>query len=143
QHLLDPLMTVTDFSHSLTDLAEVIVDEAARICHERLGGQHGAFAICGLGKFGGREMGCASDLEIIFVHEERGRTSFFESLARQTIDFIEARANGLFHIVLRLRPYGDAGAWSIPFEVFRIYYSANGQAAPFERQALIILRCAE
>jgi glutamate-ammonia-ligase adenylyltransferase len=140
QHLLGAAVTVTDFSHSLTDLAEVIVDEAARICYERLGGHNGAFAICGLGKFGGREMGYASDLEMIFVHEEPGKTSLFESLARQTIEFIEARAKGFFHIDLRLRPYGDAGAWSIPFDEFRNYYSANGQAAPFERQALIKLR---
>jgi glutamate-ammonia-ligase adenylyltransferase len=37
-------------------------------------------------------------------------------------------------------PYGDAGAWSIPFDEFKRYYSTGGPAAPFERQAMIKLR---
>ena len=41
---------------------------------------------------------------------------------------------------MRLRPYGDAGTWTTPFEQFTKYYSAGGDAAPFERQALIKLR---
>ena len=164
QHLLDAQVTLTDFSDALTHLAEVVLDEAARICHSRLGGgprsasareaqarqgaasieafnpKNGPFTICALGKFGGREMGYASDLELMFVHEDRGSTSFFESLARETIEIIEARAKGIFHIDLRLRPYGDAGLWSIPLNEFETYYSPSGDAAPFERQALIKLR---
>jgi glutamate-ammonia-ligase adenylyltransferase len=139
QHLLDARVTLNDFSDTLTNLAEVIVDEAASICHSRLGG-HGRFTICGLGKFGGREMGYASDLELIFVHEDRADTSYFEMLARETLDFIEALPKGIFRVDLRLRPYGDAGRWSTPFDEFTAYYSYSGQAAPFERQALIKLR---
>ena len=140
QHLLEPHVTLSDFSEALTNLAEVVVDEAANICYQHLGANHGPVTLCGLGTLGGREMGYASDLELIFVHEEPGGTSFFEALARETIECIEARAKGIFHIDLRLRPYGDAGVWSTPFEEFKSYYSANGQAAPFERQALIKLR---
>jgi glutamate-ammonia-ligase adenylyltransferase len=139
QHLLDTRVTLSDFSDTLTSLAEVIVDEAASICHSRLDG-HGRFTICGLGKFGGREMGYASDLELIFVHEDRADTSYFEMLARETLDFIEALPKGIFRVDLRLRPYGDAGRWSTPFDEFTAYYSYSGQAAPFERQALIKLR---
>ena len=85
-------------------------------------------------------MGYASDLEMIFVHEQPKNTPHFEALARQTIDYIESRPGGIFHVDLRLRPYGDAGAWSLPFDEFRRYYSTQGQAVPFERQALIKLR---
>src|SRR5262245_50188780 len=148
KHLLQPQVTLMDFSQALTDLAEVVIDEAARMCYRGLVEQHGqpaqangtacVFTICGLGKFGGREMGYASDLELLFVHD--GPSSFFESLARQVTEFIEAPKKGIFHIDLRLRPYGDAGAWSTPFEQFTKYYSATGEAAPFERQALIKLR---
>ena len=140
QHLLDTRVTLADFSMVLTDLAEIIVDEAAKICLESSKRNPARFTVCGLGKFGGREMGYASDLELIFVHEEHGSTPFYESLARHTIEFIEAHSKGIFHIDLRLRPYGDAGAWSLPFDEFRNYYSPNGSAAPFERQALIKLR---
>jgi glutamate-ammonia-ligase adenylyltransferase len=140
QHLLDSQLTLTRFSDAVTNLAEVIVDEAAKICYSRLGDGHGPFTICGLGKFGGREMGYASDLELMFIHEDRGSTSFFEALAREVTEFIESRAKGIFRIDLRLRPYGDAGVWSTPLDEFKSYYSASGQAAPFERQALIKLR---
>ena len=159
KHLLDPQVTLMDFSQALTDLAEVALDEAAKICYDSLVERHGkplradgspcSFTICGLGKFGGREMGYASDLELMFVHDGHGRTSgdtpidnglFFERLAQQIVEFIEAREKGVFHIDLRLRPHGKAGALATPFERLENYYSENGEAAPFERQALIKLR---
>ena len=139
-HLLDPHAELTEFSMALTDLAEVVVEETARVCAEHLGGAPCPFAICGLGKFGGREMGYASDLELLFVHDGQGSTPFFESLVKQLNEFIETRAKGIFQIDLRLRPYGDKGALSTPFDQFAKYYSPGGPAAAFERQALIKLR---
>lgn len=140
KHLLDSHAALTDFSQALTHLAEVVLDEAAAICRERLGVSAGSFTICGLGKFGGREMGYASDLELLFVQEGSDGTGFFESLAHQVVECVEARRKGIFHIDMRLRPYGDAGAWASPFDEFAKYYSVNGEAAAFERQALIKLR---
>jgi len=143
KHLLDASVTLTDFSETLTDLAELVLDESVSICREHLPDTaRGSFTICGLGKFGGREMGYASDLELLFVHEtsEAANNVYFESLARAIVDSIEARSKGIFHIDLRLRPYGDAGAWSIPFQELAHYYSESGTAAPFERQALTKLR---
>lgn len=140
KHLLDPRVTLIQFSQAVTDLAEGVLHQAARICYEEMGNHHGPFAICGLGKFGGREMGYASDLELVFVHESEADTSFFELFARRLTEFVETRKTGIFHIDLRLRPHGDAGLWSIPFNEFANYYSAGGDAAPFERQALIKLR---
>ncbi len=153
KHLLEPHGTLTDFSEALTDLAEVVIDEAAKICYQRMietkgelrqpvgeDGKAFPYTMCGLGKFGGREMGYASDLELLFVHDGTGTTPFFETLARHVVDFIEARDKGIFHIDLRLRPFGDAGSWSVPFEQLTNYYRPNGQAAPLERQALIKLR---
>ena len=146
-HLLQPNATLLEFSRSLTDLGEVVVGEAARISHERLVERlrkssrrksPGEFAIFGLGKFGGREMGYASDLELLFVHD--GDSEFFSALAHHVVDLIETRDKGIFHIDLRLRPHGDAGSWSTSFEQFTRYYSIDGDAAPFERQALIRLR---
>lgn len=144
RHLVDPALTLIDFSLALTNLAEVIVGEAARLCHAHWASQHkatpGSFTICGLGKFGGREMGYASDLELLFVHESPEATPLFESVAREVFNFIETREKGIFQIDLRLRPYGNNGAWSTSFGQFANYYSADGEAAPFERQALIKLR---
>jgi glutamate-ammonia-ligase adenylyltransferase len=159
RHLLDPQVTLIEFSQALTDLAEVVLDEAAAICYSHLVEQHGQptqadgsacpFTICGLGKFGGREMGYASDLEVLFVYGGPGRSRgekpldnglFFEHLAQQIIEFIEAREKGIFHLDLRLRPHGKAGALATPFGQLANYYRVTGEAAPFERQALIKLR---
>ena len=82
-----------------------------------------------------------SDLEVLFVHETGANTAVFEMMVRRITELIEARNTGIFHIDLRLRPHGDAGSWSIPFDEFAGYYSPTGAAAPFERQALIKLRC--
>jgi glutamate-ammonia-ligase adenylyltransferase len=143
QHLLNPGPTIIAFSQALTDLAEVILDEAVAVCAAQLNGPvPGAFTVLGLGKFGGREMGYASDLELLIVHEEQQGTGagHFEGLARQVVEFIEARTKGIFQVDLRLRPYGDAGAWSSPLDEFKRYYGPGGAAAAFERQALIKLR---
>src|SRR5262249_43853665 len=132
QHLLDPGGTLMNFSNVLTDLAEVVIDEAVRICSEHMDGKTpGAFTVCGLGEFGGREMGYASDLEMLFVHEDHGSasSSSYEALARHVVQCIETRDKGIFQIDLRLRPYGDAGAWSVPFAEFKRYYSPGGPSA--------------
>jgi [glutamine synthetase] adenylyltransferase / [glutamine synthetase]-adenylyl-L-tyrosine phosphorylase len=149
-HVVQQNATLIDFSYALTDLGEVVLEEAARLCYENLAKKsvppvkseeaRRRFAIFGLGKFGGREMGYASDFELLFVHEATRDETFFESFARLVVDFIEARSHGIFHIDLRLRPYGNAGTWSTPFKQFIKYYSPEGEAAPFERQALIKLR---
>jgi len=139
-HLLQPA-TLIDFSYALTELAEVVIEGAAQISYERLEGkpQH-PNAIFGLGKFGGREVGYASDLELLFVHESPDDGAFFEAFAHSVVDLIETRSHGIFHIDLRLRPYGESGAWSASFDQFVRYYSETGGAAPFERQSLIKLR---
>jgi glutamate-ammonia-ligase adenylyltransferase len=148
-HIVRRDATLTGFSYALTDLGDVVLQETARLCYSQLvtrtgeprsSGVSGAYAIFGLGKFGGREMGYASDFELLFIHDNAEHAAFFESFARLVVDFIEARSHGIFHIDLRLRPYGNAGSWSNSFEQFTKYYSAGGDASAFERQALIKLR---
>lgn len=159
KHLLEPHITLIDFSQALTDLTEVVLDQAYLICHQELTQRYGLpiqedetecrFSICGLGKFGGREMGYASDIELLFLYGGPGRTLgknpvdngiYFERLARELVDFIEARQEGIFHIDLRLRPYGTVGSLANSFDKLMAYYSPGGEAAQFERQALIKLR---
>ncbi len=144
KHLLRPDATLHDFSQALTDLAEVVIEEAAGISMAHLAEKFGppkhAFSIVALGKFGGREMGYASDLELMFVYDDEGGSEFYEAVVHHLVDLIETREKGVFHIDLRLRPHGDAGTWATSFDQFRKYYRASGNAAPFERQALIKLR---
>lgn len=159
KHLLDTTTGLPDFSKALTELAEVILDEAARLCLAGLARKHGAprladgapcpFAVFGAGKFGGRELGYASDIEVLFVYGGPGRTSgrqaldnseYFERAAQGVLQSIEAKQEGIFHLDVRLRPHGGKGLLATELGELRSYYSADGLSAPFERQALIKLR---
>lgn len=158
-YLDQPRARLVHFSRALTALAEAVILEAEALCRRRLGARHGPpqtpagkpvpFAVFGLGKFGGAEMGYASDIELLFVYRGPGATGgrepiaaqeFFEHLVHAIVGAIEAKQAGIFQIDLRLRPHGQAGPVAVAFESFRGYYSAAGAAAPFERQALTKLR---
>jgi glutamate-ammonia-ligase adenylyltransferase len=159
RHLQRPDLPFGVFADELTDLAEVVVDGALEAAQTALGERYGQplrddgapcpFALFALGKFGGRELGYASDIEMLCVYGGSGATSGPQRLANTQYatllvqhlrDLIVARQSGIFEIDLRLRPHGDQGPLATSWEVFKAYYSAAGQAADFERQALIKLR---
>jgi len=159
KHLLEPASTLPDFSRALTELAEVVVEQAVRDSQALLSRAHGVpklapasacpFAVFGMGKFGGRELGYASDIEVLFVYGGPGRTSgrhpldhseFYERLVQDILRRIEARQEGIFHLDVRLRPHGGKGLLANTLDELCRYYSPSGLAAPFERQALIKLR---
>ncbi len=138
-----------DFSQELTDLAEATIAAAADLCWKRVEERHGdealPWCICGAGKLGGREMGYASDVELIFVCDpgedaDPERKTRFESFAREFLKTLVARQNGVFEIDLRLRPFGENSPLTCTLETFRTYYAADGQAQQFERMALVKLR---
>jgi [glutamine synthetase] adenylyltransferase / [glutamine synthetase]-adenylyl-L-tyrosine phosphorylase len=159
KHLLDPHSTLPDFSRALSDLAEVVLEQAIRDCQSKLTHPYGSprlengkpcpFAVFGVGKFGGRELGYASDIEVLFVYGGTGKTSgkqpienseYFERLAQEIVGWIDAKQEGIFHLDVRLRPHGSKGSLANNVEEIERYYSRTGLAAPFERQALIKLR---
>lgn len=147
-----------DFSLALTNLAEVIIEqaiqEARRVINRTLkpprlpNGRPCPLAVFGLGKLGGRELGYASDIEVLFVYDPGDTVSsnldhaseYYEALVQETLRWIEAKREGIFHIDTRLRPHGEKGVLANSFQEIRQYYDAHGMAAPFERQALIKLR---
>lgn len=148
-----------EFSEELSDLAEVVVESAAELALRSLeprfgapalrSGQPCAWTICALGKFGGRELGFASDIELIVVYEDEGTTAgpesiensrFFAEFVRTFLNVLSARREGIFEIDLRLRPYGNAGPLATTLKGFRDYYAEHGDARQFERLALVKLR---
>jgi glutamate-ammonia-ligase adenylyltransferase len=154
RHLLEN-SPIPDFSHALTNLADVILSHALEQSHcviqpkaSRTGPP--PMAIFGLGKLGGGELGYASDIEILFVYETpqqpiQGKPSqvsadYFERWAQGFLQWIEAKQEGIFHVDTRLRPYGDKGTLANSLEEIQEYYQIQGAAASFERQAFIKLR---
>src|SRR5262249_12644771 len=113
---------LTQFSAELTDLAELVTGVAADLVHEALGRQLGRprlpdgrecpWCIAALGKFGGRELGFGSDLELLFVYEGDGATTgptslpngeYFARFVQTFLSTVTSRQAGVFEIDLRLR----------------------------------------
>ena len=147
------------FSIELSDLAEVVVEAAYHIAAREVRGTFGLprltnrhpcnLSLCALGKCGGRELGFASDIELMFIYTGNGRTSgpkvisnaeFFNRLVAEIEQIIKSRREGIFELDLRLRPYGKAGSLGVSLESFERYFAPDGPAWPYERQALIRLR---
>ncbi len=147
------------FSAELTDLAEVVVGTAYRLSAGELQTQFGLprltdgqpcpLSMCGLGKFGGRELGFASDIELMFIFAGNGKTTgpriittaeFYDKLVQEVNQVIRTKREGIFEIDLQLRPYGKAGGMAVSLASFQRYFAPDGDAWPYERQALIKLR---
>ncbi|MFN0195489.1 MAG: glutamine synthetase adenylyltransferase, partial [Planctomycetaceae bacterium] len=159
RHILGLVQEFGEFSEELTDVAEVVVDAAFRICRDELTTRYGGpsltdespnrMSICALGKCGGHELGYASDIELMFVYEGAGLTSgpeaitsteFYIKLVELFSQTIQSKSEGIFRIDLRLRPYGRAGSLAVALDAFEQYFRSDGPAWPYERQALVKLR---
>ena len=159
RHILGLTKEFDDFSIELTDLAEVTLCATLARCESELRAIHGepllengqscGLSLLALGKCGGRELGFASDIELMFVYAGDGRTNgtnpintaeYFEQLVRSIVSAMQTRQEGIFQIDLQLRPYGKAGSMAVSFDSFRRYYAPDGTAWAYERQALVKLR---
>ncbi|MFN8453671.1 MAG: hypothetical protein U0401_03205 [Anaerolineae bacterium] len=147
------------FSRELTELVEVVVEAATQLCKAELQAEFGeprledgrpcSVSVCGLGKCGGRELGFASDIELMFIYAGNGQTSgprvittaeYYNKVVQEVNQAIRARQEGIFELDLRLRPYGKAGSMAVSLDSFRRYFAPQGDAWPYERQALVKLR---
>ena len=154
---------------TLTAIAEVLLRQVVAIEEARLverlgeprsggnaaGGERAAPVVLAMGKFGGREMNYASDLDVVFLYDHEGvsqrprrpaagttNTHFFGELAGRTMRVLnEFGPQGrLYEIDSRLRPSGRSGPPSISLAEFARYFAADGPAAIWERQALLKAR---
>ena len=147
------------FSRELTSIADVLTRKTFEIGYSFVSGRHGvprteSGSVCGygifaLGKFGGRDMGFGSDIELMFVYDSEGMTdgddpvrnsTFFEQVVKEFLNVLEVRPQGIFEIDMRLRPYGSKGPLASSLAAFRDYYSPDGDARQFERLALVRMR---
>jgi len=159
RYILGHITEFGQFSSELSDLTEEVVEAAVRLCEDELrarfgvplcaDGQPAQLCVCALGKLGGRELGFASDIELMFIFQGSGQTSgpqsistaeYYERLVQLFVTTIRARREGTFHIDLQLRPYGRHGSMAVPLEAFRRYFAPDGEAWAYERQALVKLR---
>ena len=133
-----PLETLSDH---LSDLATAILRDVLRLAWRDVRQRHRetpAFAIIGYGKLGGKELGYASDLDLVFLYDDPAPEAP-ENYARLALRVnhllnLLTPAGVLYETDLRLRPDGAAGLLVSPLESFREYQARH--AWSWEHQAL-------
>jgi glutamate-ammonia-ligase adenylyltransferase len=135
------LQTLEHISDHLTELADIIVQTALRLIWPKIRQRHceqPKFAVIGYGKLGGKELGYASDLDIVFLYEDEDQSAQenYTRLAQRITTWLSSQtpAGTLFETDLRLRPNGDAGLLACTVEAFREYELKH--AWIWEHQAL-------
>jgi glutamate-ammonia-ligase adenylyltransferase len=154
-----PLMHVSD---RLTDVAELILEQALVLAHRHTAARYGVprcddgaglrdvrAGIAGYGKLGGMELGYASDLDLVFLHDSAGARQqtagakpvdnevYFLRLAQRLVHVltVHTAAGRLYEVDVRLRPSGKGGLAFTQIGAFEDYQ--RREAWTFEHQALL------
>jgi len=135
------ILPLEKLSDHLSDLADLILGETLRLCWQGLRIKHREvprFAIIGYGKLGGKELGYASDLDIIYLYDDDAQEApeIYARLGQRINTWLTSltSAGMLYDTDLRLRPNGASGLLVSTVEAFE-HYQQN-QAWIWEHQAL-------
>ena len=150
----------TGVCRELTKLAEVCLAHAYDFVRDALVERHGRpreaasgaearMAILGLGKLGGRELGYASDLDVIFVYSADGdsdgsrpldNVTYMSRVAQRLMRGLHTLhpSGRLYEVDTRLRPEGTRGLLVSSVAAWERYHRESARL--WERQALTKLR---
>ena len=138
------LQTLEHLSDHLAMLADIMVQTTLDLCWSKLKSRHPhpdippRFAVIGYGKLGGKELGFASDLDLVYLYDDPEPIAgeLYSRLAQRMNTWMSSQTSAgmLFETDLRLRPNGDAGMLACSVEAFRDYQTDH--AWVWEHQAL-------
>jgi glutamate-ammonia-ligase adenylyltransferase len=138
---LQDLLPLEKLSDHLSDLADLVLRHVLALCWNGLPTRHRAeprFAIIGYGKLGGRELGYASDLDLIFLYDDddQDARAIYAKLAQRINAMLSSytSAGRLYEVDLRLRPNGESGLLVSSIVAFAEYQQQH--AWVWEHQAL-------
>jgi len=147
---LEGALTVERLADHLSALADMVLEATLEVCWSLLSRRHGMtelragqaprFAVIGYGKLGGKELGYASDLDLIFLYDpgddDDHAAEVYARLAQRINVWLSSRtpAGVLFETDLRLRPNGSSGLLVSSLAAFRRYQRES--AWTWEHQAL-------
>ncbi len=145
--------TASESSEQLAMLAEVILQAVLELAQAEIMISHGiiegaGFAIVGYGSVGAKELGFASDLDLVFLHNASANSvsdgsraidasRYFGRLAQKIISLMQTitPAGRLFEVDMRLRPDGAKGLLVSSLDSFDEYQ--RERAWTWEHQALV------
>ena len=129
--------SVEQVGSDLTDLADATLETALASLEPTV-----PFAVLAMGRYGGRELSYASDLDVLFVYDGGGGADFEEAerLATQLMRFVRGAtpAERIYELDADLRPEGKQGPLARSLDGYRTYYGS--WALTWERQAMVRAR---
>ena len=140
-------LTVERLSDHLSELADRVLSIVLDRAWLQVRNRHcetPRFAVIAYGRLGGKELGYASDLDLVFLYEDEDPQAqvVYSQLAQRLSAWLSTRtaAGLLFEIDLRLRPNGNAGLLVSNLKAFEGYQRES--AWVWEHQALTRARFA-
>jgi len=138
---LEGELTVEKLADQLSALADLLLAETIRRAWPLVNKVPSAlphFAVIAYGKLGGKELGYASDLDLVFLFDDprEDAAEVYAKLGRRMTSWLSTMTSSgrLYEVDLRLRPDGDAGLLAVSMEAFEQYQ--NKHAWAWEHQAL-------
>lgn len=142
---MDGRLTVERLADHLSALADATLEIAMEEAWKTVPGRHlerPKFAIAAYGKLGGKELGYASDLDLVFLYDDEAPDveKIYVRFARRLINWLTATTGSgvLFDVDMRLRPNGESGLLVSSLQSFEKYQkNEDGTGAwLWEHQAL-------
>jgi [glutamine synthetase] adenylyltransferase / [glutamine synthetase]-adenylyl-L-tyrosine phosphorylase len=135
------ILSVERLADHLSLAADLILNVSLEECWKLVRNRHcetPRVAVIGYGRLGGKELGYASDVDLVFVYDdphEAAQENYARLVQRMTTWLSSSTAAGmLFDADLRLRPNGEAGLLANSLASFRRYQRES--AWSWEHQAL-------
>ncbi|WP_415035449.1 bifunctional [glutamate--ammonia ligase]-adenylyl-L-tyrosine phosphorylase/[glutamate--ammonia-ligase] adenylyltransferase [Azonexus sp.] len=133
--------SIEKLSDHLSELADTVIQETLPLAWGKIRQRHCAapkIAVIGYGKLGGKELGYASDLDLVYLYDDADPDAAdnYARLVQRMNTWLSGQtgAGTLFETDLRLRPNGDAGLLAVSLDAFRDYQLKH--AWTWEHQAL-------
>ncbi|MEO8848284.1 MAG: bifunctional [glutamate--ammonia ligase]-adenylyl-L-tyrosine phosphorylase/[glutamate--ammonia-ligase] adenylyltransferase, partial [Casimicrobiaceae bacterium] len=141
-------LSIERLADHLSALADTVLDATLRTCWRYVAADAAhdpVFAIIAYGKLGGKELGYASDLDLVFIYDGAGDDAApaqYARLAQRINTWLSSitSAGELYATDLRLRPDGAAGLFCSSLQAFVRYQQQS--AWTWEHQALTRARAA-
>ena len=138
---LNGVFSVLEVGDELSLLSDIILQFALIFCWRLVKKKHcetPRFAIIGFGKYGTKELGYGSDLDLVFLYDDShpDAPTNYARLAQRLNGFLTSHtvSGVLYEVDLRLRPDGSSGLLVSSFDSFYAYQKRR--AWIWEHQAL-------